>query len=86
MTVKKKMQAAARQVDAAAKTMLADTKKTWPGDKEMLKMANADAADLRMIATWLRECKPTWALDTASHMDTAARDMIPEAAWNIINE
>ena len=58
-----------------------DEKKDWPEDQDMVRMYEADARDMRSIAETMKDGQFVDAFYQMSMMDTAARDMIPKAAW-----
>lgn len=60
----------------------------WTHDKDpsMLKMFTADRRDFRKVLSLYRKGKYQEAGKVAAHMDTAARDYIPDKIWRDITD
>lgn len=76
---------AAKEIRDEAKERRKDTKH-WPGEPDMQKMVIQDARDMREVAKLLGAGDAKAARSKAGNMDTAARDHIPQAAWDFMNE
>jgi hypothetical protein len=74
---------AAKEIRDAAKERRAEVS-TWKGEPEMQEMVIADAKDMRQVAKLLGAGNALAAANKAGGMDTAARDNIPEDAWNFM--
>jgi hypothetical protein len=57
-----------------------------PSNKEMLAMYASDRKDFRKVLSLYRQGKWKEAAEFAGHMDTAARDYIPNGIWEEIND
>lgn len=59
----------------------------WTHDKDpaMIKMFAADRRDFRKVLSLYRKGKCKEAGEVAGHMDTAARDYIPQSIWDDIH-
>ncbi len=76
---------AAREIREAAKFRRAQASE-FVGEPDMQRMFIGDAKDLRLVAKYLLAGDAGSAARTAGNMDTAARDSIPEAAWNFMQQ
>lgn len=57
-----------------------------PNEKDMMEMFAGDRKDLRKVLSLYRQGKWKEAYTYAAHMDTAAREHIPNGIWNEIVE
>jgi hypothetical protein len=55
-------------------------------EKDMYDMLMADAKDLKEILSLCKKGKWKEAQNKAYHMDTAARDTIPDSMWGLIHQ
>jgi hypothetical protein len=76
---------AAKEIRDEAKERRGDVKH-WPGQKDMQRMVIQDARDMREVAKLLGAGDAKAAASKAGGMDTAARDHIPQAAWEFMQE
>lgn len=76
---------AAKEIRDEAKKRRADVKH-WPGEKDMQRMVIQDAKDMRGVASLLGAGDAKAAAEKAGNMDTAARDYIPQAAWEFMHK
>lgn len=78
---KKVRQEKAKILREAAKEELDHGLHTWKGDQDMIDMVRADARDMRKVAQFIRVNQLDEARRHAQHMDTAAREKIPDDVW-----
>lgn len=76
---------AAKEIRDEAKRRRQDVKQ-WPGEPDMQKMVIQDAKDMREVAKLLGAGDARGAAYKAGGMDTAARDHIPQDAWDFMQE
>ncbi len=57
-----------------------------PSNKEMLAMFASDRKDMRRVLSFYVKGEMAKAYEVASHMDTGARDYIPQRVWDAITE
>lgn len=74
----------AKKMREFAKSYLAHNLRQWRDDASMIKMFRADASDFRRIAALIRIGKIKEAGRIAYSMDTAPRERIPQAIWNLV--
>lgn len=77
---------AAKSIRDEAKLRRSNGIKLWSGEKNMLEMVTQDARDMREVAKLLGAGDAEAALAKAGNMDTAARDHIPQDAWDFMDE
>jgi Flp pilus assembly protein TadD len=56
--------------------------KNYPNDPSMRKMYREDAKDLRKGANLIKRGKFAEAFEVFDYMDTAAREEVPDSAWD----
>ena len=81
--VQHNFKSAAKEIRDEAKKRREDVK-NWPGEKDMQRMVIQDARDMREVAKLLGAGDAKAASSKAGGMDTAARDYIPQAAWDFM--
>lgn len=82
--VQHSFKSAAKEIREAAKGVRAKVS-NWPGEKDMQNMCIEDARDMREVAKLLGAGNALAASSKAGGMDTAARDRIPDAAWDFMH-
>lgn len=70
-----------KEVLDTANEVEADGKKHWPNDPSMISMCEEDARDLREGASLIKDGDFVDAHKKFSGMDTAARERVPDTAW-----
>jgi hypothetical protein len=78
---KKTRQEKAKILRKAAKEKLDRGLHTWKGDQDMIDMVRGDARDMRKVAQLILANKLDEARRHVQHMDTAAREEIPDDVW-----